>query len=599
MRRLLPWRLLFCLATSAASVLIFLYARLILVAQPLRPIWSYAATDPPPPAHKEARQKEVRRRNRHHRGHRHVDRRSYRPEDDVTSIRREAVVEAFAHSWRGYERHAWGHDELQPLSNRSNEAWGGLAVTMVDGLDTAYLLGLSEEFDRAVSYIEHSLVVNVDHKVSVFEITIRVLGGLLGAYDLSGDERLLRKARELGERLLGAFEGGSEPGLPCAQLNLRTSECVPKHPWAPGVILAEVGSVQLELSRLLALTPAQAAEPKGSARSQATRLQGTGLQGTAWGSSEARRRLALAAGSMQVILSNYASASDSGLYPHYLGYRSALTLTRKSTHMGTSSSSSSAASSSWLSGLLGVPSRLLGRGTPASSSFHINGGCDSFYEYLLKMWLLGGQRDESIIRAYQDAVGGVRKRLLRRVANHTFVGSWDSASGILKTRMEHLACFAPGMLALGALAAPARLATDASLAIELGETCWMLYERSPSGLAADAVAFDESLEPDGFRPLAEEYPLRPETVESFVYLWRLTRDSVWRERGWRIFEALQVRCRTNSGFASLKGHLREDSMPSYWLAETLKYLFLLFSDDAVLPLDQFVLNTEAHPLRIR
>jgi mannosyl-oligosaccharide alpha-1,2-mannosidase len=155
------------------------------------------------------------------------------------------------------------------------------------------------------------------------------------------------------------------------------------------------------------------------------------------------------------------------------------------------------------------------------------------------------------------------------------------------------------MLALGALAAPARLATDASLAIELGETCWMLYERSPSGLAADAVAFDESLEPDGFRPLAEEYPLRPETVESFVYLWRLTRDSVWRERGWRIFEALQVRCRTNSGFASLKGHLREDSMPSYWLAETLKYLFLLFSDDAVLPLDQFVLNTEAHPLRIR
>jgi mannosyl-oligosaccharide alpha-1,2-mannosidase len=95
------------------------------------------------------------------------------------------------------------------------------------------------------------------------------------------------------------------------------------------------------------------------------------------------------------------------------------------------------------------------------------------------------------------------------------------------------------------------------------------------------------------------YALRPDTVETFVYLWCLTRDSVWRERGWRIFEALQVRCRTNSGFASLKGHLREDSMPSYWLAETLKYLFLLFSDDAVLPLDQFVLNTEAHPLRIR
>ena len=67
------------------------------------------------------------------------------------AIRRAAVIEAFQHSWRGYRSYAWGKDELKPLTDSSNDAWGGFGVTMVDGLDTAYLLGLQDEFDEAVS----------------------------------------------------------------------------------------------------------------------------------------------------------------------------------------------------------------------------------------------------------------------------------------------------------------------------------------------------------------------------------------------------------------------------------------------------------------
>ena len=99
-----------------------------------------------------------------------------------------------------------------------------------------------------------------------------------------------------------------------------------------------------------------------------------------------------------------------------------------------------------------------------------------------------------------------------------------------------------------------------------------------------------------------KYSLRPETVESFFFLWRLTRDASWRERGWKIFGALQQQCRTASGYAALTDVRRrrshEDSMPSFWMAETLKYLYLLFSEDDVLPLDQWVFNTEAHPFRV-
>jgi len=99
------------------------------------------------------------------------------------------------------------------------------------------------------------------------------------------------------------------------------------------------------------------------------------------------------------------------------------------------------------------------------------------------------------------------------------------------------------------------------------------------------------------------YLLRPETIESLYIMWRVTGDAKWREMGWRIFEAIERETRTASGYASLRSveispGPKLDQMPSYFLAETLKYLYLLFLDRDPLPLDQWVFNTEAHPLPI-
>ena len=128
---------------------------------------------------------------------------------------------------------------------------------------------------------------------------------------------------------------------------------------------------------------------------------------------------------------------------------------------------------------------------------------------------------------------------------------------------------------------------------------------SDTGLAAEIVVFHEQGAID-FSSSAEDSHslLRPETVESLFVLWRLTHDPKYRERGWAIFEAFRAHCRVESGgYASVES-VREpkvrlrDKMESFWLSETLKYLWLLFSDDSVLPLDEWVFNTEAHPLPI-
>ena len=99
--------------------------------------------------------------------------------------------------------------------------------------------------------------------------------------------------------------------------------------------------------------------------------------------------------------------------------------------------------------------------------------------------------------------------------------------------------------------------------------------------------------------------LRPEFVESLWYLYRATRHEVYREWGWAVFRAFEQYSRVEIGgyarlvFADGTDDFKGDRQESFWLAETLKYLFLLFDNDDAQPLlGQYVLNTEAHPLPV-
>ena len=123
--------------------------------------------------------------------------------------RRAAVLEAFRHSWDGYKRYAWGKDEVSPISGYYRNAFGGWGATMVDTMDSLWIMGLKDEFEDCVRMVEKiDFTTNDDRSMNVFETTIRYLGGLLAAHDLSDGKYpvLLQKAVELGEMLYSAFD---------------------------------------------------------------------------------------------------------------------------------------------------------------------------------------------------------------------------------------------------------------------------------------------------------------------------------------------------------------------------------------------------------
>ena len=207
--------------------------------------------------------------------------------------------------------------------------------------------------------------------------------------------------------------------------------------------------------------------------------------------------------------------------------------------------------------------------------------------------------------------------------------------------MDHLVCFMPGTIALGAtegrpLAEAKKSANwtqkqvdEMELAKELTKTCWGMYKAMSTGLAPEISHFEIKDPPQMYRhgPLSsldtdfsdfhgnsalwrEDYVIksqdshnlqRPETVESLFYMWRITGDVMYREWGWEMFKSFveYSGVEDDGGFTSLSNAnkippTKKDNMESFWLAETLKYFYLLFSPTEFLPLDTIVINTEAH-----
>uniref|UniRef100_A0A182Q600 alpha-1,2-Mannosidase n=1 Tax=Anopheles farauti TaxID=69004 RepID=A0A182Q600_9DIPT len=138
--------------------------------------------------------------------------------------KRNHVRQMMVHAWSNYKLYAWGKNELRPLSKRghSNSIFGSfdLGATIVDGLDTLYLMGLHKEFDEGREWVERKFTLdNVDADLSVFETNIRFVGGFLTCYAFTGDRLFLEKARHVADKLLPAFQ--TPTGIPYALVNVR------------------------------------------------------------------------------------------------------------------------------------------------------------------------------------------------------------------------------------------------------------------------------------------------------------------------------------------------------------------------------------------
>ena len=150
----------------------------------------------------------------------------------------------FVHAWNGYKKYAWGYDALQPLTKKPHNWYKkSLLMTPVDAYDTMILMGLTEEANDAKELIFKELDFNVDMDVQNFEVSIRVFGGLLSAYELDGDPRFLTLAEDLGKRLMKAFK--SPTGMPYRYVNLKTGATS-----GPVSNPAEIGTYLLEYGTL-------------------------------------------------------------------------------------------------------------------------------------------------------------------------------------------------------------------------------------------------------------------------------------------------------------------------------------------------------------
>ena len=158
------------------------------------------------------------------------------------------VIAATKHAWQGYKQYAWGADDLKPLSKEA-KTWykTSLLMTPVDAFDTFTLLGLTAEAKEAKGLILNQLSFNVENEVQVFEITIRLLAGLLTAYELDGDNKFLTLAEDLGNRLMPAFH--TTTGMPYRYVHLQTGKT------RDGINNpAEIGTLMLEFGKLSKLT---------------------------------------------------------------------------------------------------------------------------------------------------------------------------------------------------------------------------------------------------------------------------------------------------------------------------------------------------------
>ncbi|XP_014489872.1 mannosyl-oligosaccharide 1,2-alpha-mannosidase MNS1 [Vigna radiata var. radiata] len=447
-------------------------------------------------------------------------------DDPIDIQRREKVKEAMLHAWGSYEKYAWGQDELQPQSKSGVNSFGGLGATLIDSLDTLYIMGLNEQFQKAREWVANTLDFNKDYEASVFETTIRVVGGLLSAYDLSGDKVFLDKAREIADRLLPAWN--TPTGIPYNIINLSHGRA--HNPsWTGGEsILADSGTEQLEFIVLSQRT----GDPKYQQKVE------------------------------NVIIQLNKTFPGDGLLPIYINPHS---------------------------------------GAAGYSPITFGAMGDSFYEYLLKVWIQGNKT--SVVKHYRDMWEKSMKGLLsliRRSTPSSFAYICEKNGGSLTDKMDELACFAPGMIALGSFGYSA--AEDSqkflSLAEELAWTCYNFYQSTPTKLAGENYFFHSGQD----MSVGTSWNiLRPETVESLFYLWRLTGNKTYQEWGWNIFQAFEKNSRIESGYVGLKdvnSGVKDNMMQSFFLAETLKYFYLLFSPSSVIPLDEWVFNTEAHPLRI-
>ncbi len=212
----------------------------------------------------------------------------------------------------------------------------------------------------------------------------------------------------------------------------------------------------------------------------------------------------------------------------------------------------------------------------------IMGGIDSYYEYLLKASILFGDKD--CARMWQESIPAVNKYLADQRPTGLWYGQADMNTGMrTHTFYGSLDAFFPAVLALSGDQTRAAALQNSSYKM------WNLAGIEPEQLDYATMTITDP-----------SYALRPEIIESTYYLYHYTQDAKYLAMGQTYFDSLVKYCRTDVGFAELaevRSKKKNDAMESFFFAETLKYLYLLYAPESTLDFNAVIFNTEAHPMQ--
>ncbi|KAI1823261.1 glycoside hydrolase family 47 protein [Xylaria intraflava] len=476
----------------------------------------------------------------------------------VLASRRGEVKEAFLKSWNAYKTAGFGYDEVKPVSGGGyNEpGFGGWGATLIDSLSTLWIMDLEDEFHEAVAAaVVRDYSRSKDTSCNYFETTIRHLGGLLGAYDLSRETALLEKAVELGDMLYMAYDTPNRmPGFWLDFKDAKTGKQVAGN-HDPS---AAVASSSLEFTRLSQLT--------GDNKYY-----------------DAINRVT------QVLDEWQNKTMLPGMWPTYLDLRD----------------------------------EALGD----EDAFTLGALADSLYEYLPKTFVILGGLEPVYEKMYRDAMDTAIKNILFRpklpdqadilFPGNSYVGDLGPK---LSAEAQHLSCFVGGMFGLGGRIF--QIPEHVAIGERVTKGCVWAYNAMPSGIMPEVfdlipcdslepcawdqeqweIVGDPTLKPGFINTRDPRYLLRPEALESVFYMYRITGNAAYQDMAWDMFQAIRNATETDLAFSSIQSvrvtdTVKADSMESFWLAETLRYLYLTFSSPNLINLDEFVLNTEAHPFR--
>lgn len=465
-------------------------------------------------------------------------------EEVATRRQRQAQVkQAMARSWNAYRHHAWLMDELAPISGGNKTTYGGWAATLVDSLDTLWIMDMKPEFSEAVDAILHiDFTATTMETINLFETTIRYMGGFLSAYDLSGDQRLLDKAMELADMIYAAFDTPNR--MPILRWDFHAAAAGEKQVSPDDIILAEIGSLCLEFTRLSQITN----DPK-------------------WYDAVARIS--------KLFEEQQGKTQLPGMWP--------LKVNGGAGDFATGDTFSLGAFCDSMYEYLPKMFALLG-GNQQYAKMHL---------YAMETAL------EAVI--YRPMIKDDNRTILAAGTTRVKDGATE-----LQPELQHLQCFIGGMFALGGRLLgnenhvsigeqltescvwaykqfPAGIMPENAQLVPCPskEPCTFDKQAWHDGIIKDSAVFDnmgKSAEtlikelrlPEGFSTVRDgKYHLRPEAIESVFVMYRITGDKKWQEKAWDMFRSIYVHTRTQYAHAAIEDVSNStaplmDNMESFW-----------------------------------